>query len=80
MLKFLSKIVSINHVVDSALISLKIALIVADTEELPPFLPILVMNGDSSTLDNSSFDSAAQMNPTGIPIISAGLTMPSFTI
>ena len=44
-----------------------------------PFIE-LVMNGDSSTLDNSSFDSAAQMNPTGIPIISAGLTMPSFTI
>lgn len=65
---------------DSALISLKIALIMADADELPPFLPRLVINGISSNFDNSSFDSAAQMNPTGIPIIRAGFTIPSFTI
>ena len=46
----------------------------AEADELPPFLPIFVINGVSSNFDNSSFDSAAQMNPTGIPTIKAGLT------
>ncbi len=77
--KFLLKIAQSIQEADSALINLKIALIMADADELPPFLPILVING-ASNIDNSSFDSAAQMNPTGIPIISAGFTMPSFTI
>ena len=80
MRKFLSKIAQTIQEDDSALINLKIALIVADTEELPPFLPILVINGAPSNLDSSSFDSAAQMNPTGIPMIKAGFTMPSLTI
>ena len=78
--KFLLKIVLNIQEDDSALINLKIALIMADADELPPFLPIFVINGVSSNFDNSSLDSAAQMNPTGIPIINAGLTMPSFTI
>ena len=78
--KFLSKIAQSIQEADSALINLKIALIMADADELPPFLPMLVINGATSTFDNSSFDSAAQMNPTGIPIINAGFTMPSFTI
>ena len=59
---------------------MKIALIIAEAEELPPFLPKLVMNGVPSNFDNSSFDSGAQINPTGIPIIYAGFTIPSFTI
>ena len=39
-----------NHVDDSALINLKIALIIAEAEELPPFLPKLVINGVPSNL------------------------------
>ena len=69
-----------NYVDDSALINLKIALIIAEAEELPPFLPKLVINGVPFNFDNSSFDSGAQMNPTGIPMINAGFTIPSFTI
>jgi len=80
MLKFLLKIAINIQEVDSALINLKIALIMAEADELPPFLPIFVINGTSSNFANSSFDSTAQINPTGIPIIRAGFTIPSFTI
>ena len=50
-----------------------IALIIADAQGLPPFRPTFVING-ISVFDNSSFDSTADTNPTGIPITSAGFT------
>ena len=51
----------IIHEDDSALTSLYSALIIADAEELPPFLPLLVINGVPSNLLSSSLDSAAQI-------------------
>src|SRR5512145_324359 len=55
------------------------ALIIDEAAELPPFLPILVINS-TFVLDNSDFDSAAETKPTGIPITSNGFTIFSFII
>lgn len=44
---------------------------------LPPFLPTFVINGIPSKIANSALDSAAETNPTGIPIIKSGFARPS---
>ena len=56
-----------------------IAFTIAEAAGLPPFLPMLEINGISIFL-NSSLDSAAETNPTGIPTISAGFVTFSLTI
>src|SRR6185295_12540556 len=55
------------------------ALIIDEAAGLPPFLPIFVINS-TLVFDNSSLDSEAETNPTGIPITSAGTATASFTI
>lgn len=44
---------------------------------LPPLRPTFVMYGIPSSLSSSSFDSAADTKPTGIPIIKSGFASPS---
>src|SRR5918911_3350598 len=56
-----------------------IALIIEDAAGLPPFLPMLVINGKSIAA-SSSFDSAAETKPTGIPMIRAGFVIPCLTM
>ena len=55
------------------------ALIIDEAAGLPPFLPIFVINS-TSVFDSSNFDSAAETNPTGIPITSDGIASPSLII
>src|SRR6185503_6664148 len=55
------------------------AFIIDDAVGLPPFLPIFVINS-TLVFNSSDFDSAAETNPTGIPITSAGFTAFSFII
>src|SRR5919108_4686241 len=55
------------------------ALIIDDAVGLPPFLPIFVINS-TLVFISSDFDSAAETNPTGIPITSAGFIVFSFII
>src|SRR3712207_9243664 len=71
-------LLSNSHIDDYLLIYSSIsAFIIDETTALPPFLPMLVMNGTPSTFASSSFDSAAETNPTGIPTTRAGFVTPS---
>ncbi len=79
MLKDLLKIVRNFQEDEFALNSLKSALTIAEAQALPPFLPRFVINGISE-LSNSSFDSGAETNPTGIPTRRAGFAIPSLII
>ncbi len=56
-----------------------IAFTIEDATALPPFLPILVING-ILVIASSFLDSKAETNPTGTPTISAGVSTPSLTI